>query len=127
MWPFKKKSKSIKQLDQTSKVEHAVIINTGSPNVTIEQVYELSDSLRDDLAGQDCGELDGHEMAVSGSDAIFYLYGPDARKLYLKIQDTLRVHEITQTGNVYLRFGDVSDADAFEMRFNVRGGLPDVH
>jgi len=127
MWPFKKKTKPTIHAAQSLQVEHAVIIYTGSPSVNIEQVHELSDSLRNILADQKLGELDGHEIAVSGSDAILYLYGPDARALYVQIEETLRSSEITKTGKAYLRFGDVSDANATEIRINVVDGLPDVH
>ncbi len=127
MWPFKKKSKTAEQPVQSLAVEHAVIVHTGSSSVSIEQVYEISDSLRDILERQNIGELDGHEIAVSGSDAVFYLYGPNARSLYLEIEEILKLHEITKTGTAYLRFGDVSDADALEINLNIVDGLPDVH
>lgn len=70
-----------------------------------EPFYELSNKLRIlvDESGQ--GEYDGHEMAIDNSDGSFYLYGPDAKKLYKVIKETIERTSFMEGANVVLRFG----------------------
>lgn len=47
-----------------------------------EPIYELSAELRTIVDESGLGEYDGHEIAMNTSDGSFYMYGPDAKKLY---------------------------------------------
>jgi len=94
--------------------DHAVIITTGINPVELEQVHALEDKINEVLQKHDFGELDGHEFALDGSEAILYLYGPDANSLFLAIAPVLKADPITRSGTAVLRFGDALDPSATE-------------
>jgi len=54
-----------------------------------EPFYDLSDKLRSVVDESGIGEYDGHEMAMDNSDGSFYMYGPDAKKIYEVIKNTI--------------------------------------
>jgi hypothetical protein len=54
-----------------------------------EPFYDLSDKLRRVVDESGIGEYDGHEMAMDNSDGSFYMYGPDAKKIYEVIKNTI--------------------------------------
>ena len=62
--------------------EQAVIIEFNYGLDEDEPFYDLSDKLRTVVEESGLGEYDGHEMAMNNSDGSFYLYGPDAKRLY---------------------------------------------
>ncbi|HEX3387342.1 MAG TPA: hypothetical protein VHS53_19230 [Mucilaginibacter sp.] len=70
-----------------------------------EPFYELSDKLRNLVDGSGLGEYDGHEMAKSNSDGSFYMYGPDAKKLYEVVKEAIEKTPFMKGANVVLRFG----------------------
>jgi hypothetical protein len=44
-------------------------------------------------------------MALDNSDGSFYLYGPDAKKLYELVKETIEKTSFMEGANVILRFG----------------------
>lgn len=62
--------------------EFAAIHFTEYGNTNLERIYSVSDELDKALKGTNLGELDGHMLAVTGSDGFLFLYGPDAKELY---------------------------------------------
>ena len=71
----------------------------------LDALFELEDALLAALEGKNLGELDGHEIAMDGSEGFFFLYGADAEALYGAIEPVLRASPVTQGGNATLRFG----------------------
>ena len=86
-------------------IEEAVIIEFNYGLEEIEPFYELSDKLRTVVEESNLGEYDGHEIAMDNSDGSFYLYGPDAKKLYEVIKKTIEQTSFMNGANVRLRFG----------------------
>src|SRR5258708_34422942 len=85
--------------------EQAVIIYFNYGLDEDEPFYELSDKLRALVDESGLGEYDGHEMAMDNSDGSFYLYGPDAKKLYDVVKETIEKTTFMKGANVILRFG----------------------
>ena len=65
----------------------------------------------DALDGKNVGELDGHEIAIDGSDGFLFLYGPDADALFAAIEPVLRKSPVMPGADATLRYGDPDAAD----------------
>jgi hypothetical protein len=76
-----KQKKAIRK-DAPTVEEFAAIHFTEYGNTNLERIYSVSDELDKALKGTNLGELDGHMLAVTGSDGFLFLFGPDAQKLY---------------------------------------------
>jgi hypothetical protein len=85
--------------------EQAVIIEFNYGLEEDEPFYELSDKLRVLVDESGLGEYDGHEIAMDNSDGSFYMYGPDAKKLYEVVKDTIEKVPFMVGANVILRLG----------------------
>ncbi len=85
--------------------DQAVIIEFNYGLVEDEPFYKLSDKLRVLVDESGLGEYDGHEMAMDNSDGSFYLYGPDAKKLYDVVKETIEKIPFMEGANITLRFG----------------------
>ena len=85
--------------------EQAVIIDFIYGLEEDEPFYELSDKLRKLVDGSGLGEYDGHEMAMDNSDGSFYIYGPDAKKLYELVKETIEKTPFMAGAHVRLRLG----------------------
>lgn len=103
--------------------EHSVIVafvDYGPRFFTPEKhdltaLFNLEDELIAALEASGTGILDGHEIALDGSDGTLYMYGPDAQKLYDSVAHVLNRSPVTLGGEVILRFGEPNDADAREV------------
>jgi hypothetical protein len=106
MWPFSKKAKP------ANAPEHAMIVHTGPGVVTLDEVRIIEDELSDALKKDSVGEVDGHELELSGRDAIFYIYGPDADRMFATALPILRGQRATANGYATLRYGAPDDPKA---------------
>ncbi len=89
--------------------EQAVIVEFkyGFPN--LDRLFEVDDLLEAAAEKSGAGEHDGHEIAVDLSDGSYYLYGPDADKLYEAIRPVLESQDFTKRAKVTLRYGPPED------------------
>jgi hypothetical protein len=78
---------------------------------SLDPLYALEDALIDALDGKNVGELDGHEIAIDGSDGFLFLYGPDADVLFAVIEPILRKSPVTPDADATLSYGDPDEAD----------------
>jgi len=85
--------------------QHAVIVQFNFPSGDLDRIIELEDQLAKAVEGAPVGELDGNEIAVDGRDNLFYLYGPDADKLYAAIEPVVLSWEMLSEARVLLRYG----------------------
>lgn len=85
----------------------------------LDPLYELEDDLETALDVSGTGELDGHEIAIDGSDGYLFFYGPDANALYASVLPVLQSSRVTQGGRVTLRHGDADDASADVEEFEI--------
>ena len=85
--------------------EQAVVIYFNYGLEEDEPFYELSDRLRSLVDGSGLGNYDGHEIAMDNTDGSFYMYGPDAKKLYEVVRETIEKTPFMKGANVVLQFG----------------------
>jgi len=83
-----------------------------------EPFYKLSARLRELVDESGLGEYDGHEMAMDNSDGSFYMYGPDAKKLFELVKETIEKVSFMAGAHVVLRMGP-SEKGVKEVSFNL--------
>lgn len=103
--------------------EHAVIArfrlsddDFGTVNER-EALFELEDSLRGAIEAARVGELDGHEFG--GGEAVVFMYGPDADRLFSTVAALLRSHG-SGPASCTLRYGPASDPGSDERLIDLR-------
>jgi hypothetical protein len=100
--------------------EHAVIVYP--QNANLEDVFAFEDPLGKAIDDAEVGEYDGNEVAVDGSEAILYAYGPDADALW----DVMKavVEGVAPHAGSYAvkRYGEAGDATAREVRIELGEG-----
>jgi len=67
------------------------------------------------------GEFDGEEIAVDGSHARLYFYGPDADAILVRLSDALKTNLSQYSVAAYLRYGDVNDPEVIEKNVRLFG------
>jgi hypothetical protein len=91
---------------------------------SLDPLFALEDELIAALNGKNVGELDGHEIAVDGSDGCLFFYGPDANALFAAIEHVLRASPVTQGGNATLRYGGHDEPNVLEKYVSI---TPQLH
>lgn len=89
--------------------EQAVIIEFNYGLEEDEPFYDLSEKLRTIVEESGLGEYDGHEIAMNNSDGSFYLYGPDAKKLYEVVKEIIEKIPFMAGAIIRLRLGPPRD------------------
>jgi hypothetical protein len=89
----------------------------------LDPLFDLEDALAERLEGKNVGELDGHEIAMDGSDGFLFLYGPDADALYGIIEPVLRASSVTQGGHATLRYGAYNTPNVIEKYIEIKPHL----
>jgi hypothetical protein len=120
MWNQLKKLFTIKSVAKPAlpvaakeiKTEHALIVTTVGVTVTLDEVSVIEEALSKVFTTHSAGDVDGHEIAVDGSEALFYMYGPDAEAMFSVALPILKAHPATASSRAMLRFGGVSDKNA---------------
>jgi hypothetical protein len=87
---------------------------------SLEPLFELEDRLIETLQNSDLGIVDGHEIAMDGSDGTLFLYGPDADALYAAIEPVLRSSAVTQGGHATLRYGGPMEPNVLEKYIEIK-------
>src|SRR5579871_6659474 len=89
--------------------EQAVIIRFTYQAADLDALYELEERLSEALEEAGVGECDGHDLAMDLSDAILYLYGPDAEALFDVARQYLEDADCVREAVATLRFGPPVD------------------
>lgn len=98
-------------------IEQAVIINFKYGKTDLSDLFSLENRLEDFLKDKNIGDLDGHEIAVDGSDGFLYLYGNNAQLLFDTIIPILKEAPFMEKAKIHLRFGDVNDINTKTINF----------
>ena len=75
-----------------------------------DEVYEeydlatIEDQLRAVIDAGGLGEFDGNDVGEEG--ATLYMYGPDAERLFVAIEATLRAYPLCKNARVVIRAGE---------------------
>jgi hypothetical protein len=85
--------------------QQAVIIYFNYGLEEDEPFYELSARLRELVDESGLGMYDGHEIAMNNSDGSFYMYGPDAKKLFELVKETIEKIPFMAGAGIVLRLG----------------------
>jgi hypothetical protein len=102
--------------------EHAVLVHLalGAENFGDVAARDTVRSLKRDIEAiidsSGLGELDGDEFG--GGEAVLYLYGPDADKLYAAIEPALRAVSL-RPAHAILRYGEADDSAAPQRRIEI--------
>lgn len=94
--------------DPSTLPEHAVLIHISAPKDGSDQIGldQIEDPLIAVLESSGAGEWDGHETDLTTGEAVIYLYGPDADRLYAAIEPTLRELPIPPGSYAIKQYGE---------------------
>lgn len=90
---------------ESSASQQAVIVKYRFASGNLDRIFELEEQLARVVEAMPGCEFDGNEIAVDGRDNLFYMYGPDADKLFEAIEPVLLSSEILSEAQVRLRYG----------------------
>lgn len=85
--------------------EQAVIVQFNFPSGNLDRIFEIEDQLAKAVETGSVGQFDGNEIAVDGRDNLFYMYGPDADRIFDAIEPVLLQWDILSEARVLLRYG----------------------
>jgi hypothetical protein len=72
------------------------------------KLFDFEDALSDAISAASVGEFDGNDLG--GGECTFYMYGPDADKLFTAIQPVISTYqELVAGGHALLRYGPPED------------------
>ena|SRR5258708_851303 len=83
--------------------EIEVHFSYGSMN--FQHLYALEDLVQHAISDAAVGKYDGHEVSADGSEAKFYLYGPDAEAIYRVVSPVLATATFMRGAKVTMWFG----------------------
>jgi len=89
--------------------EHAVIVHFDYGSTDLSDLFALEDQLESAIGEAEVGMFDGNEVAVDGSDAYLYMYGPDAGRLLEAVKPILESSPVIKNGTALLRYGPPVD------------------
>lgn len=89
--------------------EHAVIVHFRYGSTKLDALFSAEDRLEAAIAAAKVGEMDGHEVAIDGSDGTFYMYGADADRLYEAVEPILKTIPFMKGATVTRRYGPPND------------------
>ena len=98
--------------------ENAVIVRFDYGSTDLDPLFELEEALEDAIEAAKVGEFDGNEIAESGSDGLFYMYGPDADALFAVIRPILADATCIRNAVATLRYG-APDEDARQVETKI--------
>jgi hypothetical protein len=93
---------------------HALIVHFDYGSTELDDLFELQEQLSAAVDAAGVGEVDGHEIALDGSDGFYYLYGPSADALFNAVWPILSTTDKVRQPVVTLRYGEASDPSAVE-------------
>ena len=85
----------------------------------LDALIALQNQLTQVIEATGIGEVDGHEMAVDGSEGSLYAYGPDAKAMLAAALPIICRSPLAEGGRAYLRYGAVDDAAARAETFSL--------
>jgi hypothetical protein len=99
--------------------EQAVLIYLQTAGVDFDRVVKTEDELIAAVDEKGLGEVDGHELAVDGSEVVYFIYGPDADALFAAVEPVIRGFPAGEGSYAIKRYGDVDDSNAREVRIDL--------
>lgn len=85
--------------------EHAVIVYFKYGINNLEPFFKLEEELLEIIGKSNVGEYDGNEIADDNSEGSYYMYGPDADKLFSTVEPVLRKAIFLKGAKVLMHYG----------------------
>lgn len=95
----------VKAQSDSPALDQAVIVKYNFAAGNLDRIFEIEDQLANAVESASVGQFDGNEIAVDGRDNLFYMYGPDANKIYEAIEPILLSWDVLSQAQVLLRYG----------------------
>ncbi len=83
----------------------------------LDALIALQDQLAQAIEPSGIDQVDGHEIAMDGSEGSLYAYGPDAKAMLAAALPVICRSPLAAGGRAYLRYGAVDDPAAVEEWF----------
>jgi hypothetical protein len=83
----------------------------------LDALVALQDRLTQAIEPTCIGVVDGHEIAIDGSEGSLYAYGADAKAMLAAALPIICRSPLSEGGRAYLRYGAAEDAAAVEETF----------
>lgn len=83
----------------------AVLVHLVGSGLDPDALAPFEDRLDETVRSTATGEFDGNEVAVDGTGATLYLYGPSAERLYAAISRVLEAEPLSRGARVEIRAG----------------------
>lgn len=87
--------------------DHAVVVYMPLQDGDMDTLFDLEDALMEALDESGAGEFDGNELGAG--EAVLYMYGPDADKLFSAVEKVLRGSAVAREGYAVKRYGAPTD------------------
>lgn len=84
---------------------HAVIVHFRYGSTNLEPLMKAESQLAAAIEAAGVGQLDGYDVAVDGSNGRFFLYGPDADRLFEAAEPVLARFQFAKGATVMRRYG----------------------
>lgn len=78
----------------------------------LDALIALQDEIAQAIEPAGLGEVDGHEIALDGSEGSLYAYGPDAKAMLKAAIPAICRSPLIAEGQLHLRYGPVDDPAA---------------
>ena len=89
----------------TDVTEQAVIVHFNYNSADLQPLFLLEKKLENVISTEAVGEFDGYELATDGRDGYFYMYSPDADKLFETVKPVLESSQFLKGATVTKRYG----------------------
>lgn len=89
------------------KYEQSLVIEFDYPYDDLDPFFDLEMKLCDFVEQNSLGHFDGNEIGVETTDARYYIYGSDVKKILEEIRPVLRGAGFMKAAVAYLRLGPV--------------------
>jgi hypothetical protein len=93
-----------KEMPSAKDPKHAVVVNFQYGSTDLQPMFDLEARLEAAICEANVGEFDGNEIAVDGSDGSFYMYGPDADRLFDAVRPILESSDFMKGAMVTLQY-----------------------
>lgn len=102
---------------KTKNYEQSLIIEFDYPHDDLDPFFDLQLKLTSLVADSGLGIFDGNEIGMDTTDARYYIYGPDVRKILAVIGPELRAADFMRGAVAFLRLGPLDGpAEYLEVR-----------
>lgn len=90
---------------KTKNYEQSLIIEFDYPHEDLDPFFDLQAELTSLVEDRGFGVFDGNEIGIGTTDARYYIYGPDVKKIFSVIEPSLRASAFMRGAVAFLRLG----------------------